>query len=34
VKAGSTPAESKPGETAKATPTRLWAAFVLSGRGE
>ena len=26
--------ETKPGETAKTTPTKLWAAFVLSGLGK
>jgi len=34
VKEGSAPPEAKPGEAAKTTPTKLWAAFVLSGRGE
>jgi tetratricopeptide (TPR) repeat protein len=34
VTIGSKPPEVKPGETAKTTPTKLWAAFVLSGRGE
>jgi CHAT domain-containing protein len=34
VKGGSAPAEAKPGEAAKTAPTKLWAAFVLSGRGE
>jgi hypothetical protein len=34
VKAGSSPQELKPGETAKTTPVKFWAAFVLSGRGE
>ena len=34
VKEGSAPPEVKPGEAAKTTPVKLWAAFVLSGRGE
>jgi CHAT domain-containing protein/Tfp pilus assembly protein PilF len=34
VKQGSAPPEVKPGEAAKTTPVKLWAAFVLSGRGE
>ncbi len=33
VKQGSKPPEPKPGETPKTTPVRLWAAFVLSGKG-
>ena len=34
VKLGSKPPELKPGDTAKTTPVKLGAAFVLSGRGE
>ena len=34
VKAGSAATETKPGEKGKTTPTKLWAAFLLSGRGE
>src|SRR5205085_11589752 len=34
VKLGSKPAETKPGQAPKTTPTRLWAAFVLSGTGK
>jgi CHAT domain-containing protein len=34
VKKGSSPPDVKPGEAAKTAPTKLWAAFVLSGRGE
>jgi CHAT domain-containing protein/tetratricopeptide (TPR) repeat protein len=33
VTLGSKPLETKPGERAKTTPTKLWAAFVLSGAG-
>jgi CHAT domain-containing protein len=34
VKVGSTATATKPGETAKTTPTKLWAAFILSGTGK
>ena len=34
VKAGSAPLTTTPSATAQTTPVRLWAAFVLSGRGE
>ncbi len=34
VTLGSKPTETKPGETAKTTPVKLWAAFVLSGSGK
>jgi CHAT domain-containing protein len=34
VKLGSKPPEPKPGASAKTTPVKLWAAFILSGRGE
>jgi CHAT domain-containing protein len=33
VTLGSKPLQTKPGERAKTTPTKLWAAFVLSGAG-
>jgi CHAT domain-containing protein/tetratricopeptide (TPR) repeat protein len=34
VKIGSQTAETTPGATARTTPVKLWAAFILSGRGE
>jgi CHAT domain-containing protein/tetratricopeptide (TPR) repeat protein len=34
VKLGAQPPQPKPGATARTTPVKLWAAFVLSGRGE
>src|SRR5262249_58037022 len=34
VKEGSAPPETKTGDASKTAPGRLWAAFVLNGRGE
>jgi CHAT domain-containing protein len=34
VKLGARPRDAKPGATAETTPAKLWAAFILSGRGE
>jgi CHAT domain-containing protein len=34
MRIGAQPPPTSPGATARTTPVRLWAAFVLSGRGE